>query len=424
MVRWRVLSILVLVSFCAYVLRSNLSLAPQAMMSDLGLTEVQWGWVMAAFPLGYALFQFPGGVFADRIGPRRAIALIAVLWGLLTVATTLVPGPGTASAGVIIASLVAVRFLVGVVQAPIFPAINSAVQRWFPVGQWAFPTGLSSTGLTLGYAATAPVLTWLVIEFGWRVAFNVLAPFAFLVAASWWWYGRDKPEQHAAVNAAEIELIRAGKKPSVEAGEGPPAWLRVLKNRDVLLLTLSYGCMQFVFYDVFSWFFYYLSSVRGFEPQTAGWVVSSQWVAGGVGAALGGWVCDRMCRRIGLRWGCRWPVLVGMVLSGLLLIGGTFTGHAQLAVAMFVLCFFFNQVTEGGYWSVSIAVGGEHAGAAGGVLNTGGNAMGVVNALLVPVVAGTLGWSVAMSLGGVLALLGAMLMLWVRADRPFDAAQG
>jgi ACS family glucarate transporter-like MFS transporter len=420
LVRWRILGILALASFFSYVLRSNLSLAPQAMMADLGLTEIQWGWIMAAFPLGYALFQFPGGVFADRVGPRRAIALIAVLWGLLTMATTLVPGPGSASVTVTIAFLIIVRFLVGAVHAPIFPAANTAIQHWFPVGQWAFPTGLSSTGLTLGFAATAPVLTWLVLEYGWRVAFNLLAPFAFLVAAVWWWYARDKPEQHQAANPAEIELISRGKLHPEEHHEGPPAWLRLLQDRDVLLLTLSYACMSFVFYGVFSWFFYYLTAVREFDAQTAGWVTSTQWIAGGVGAALGGWLCDRLCRKLGLRWGCRWPVLVGMSLSGLLLIGGTLSGHPQLAVVMFVFCFFFNQVTEGGYWAVSIAIGGDHAGAAGGIMNTGGNASGVLNALLVPVVAKSLGWTAAMAMGGVLALVGAGLMFLVRADHQFD----
>jgi ACS family glucarate transporter-like MFS transporter len=151
-------------------------------------------------------------------------------------------------------------------------------------------------------------------------------------------------------------------------------------------------------------------------------VVSSQWIAGGVGAALGGWICDRLCRRIGLRWGCRWPVVIGMTVSGLLLIYGTLSSQPQLAVAAFVICFFFNQMTEAPYWATTIAIGGEHAGAAGGVMNTGANVMGVINAVLVPATAQALGWTFAMAMGGGFALLGAVLMLLVRADRRFDGA--
>jgi ACS family glucarate transporter-like MFS transporter len=419
-VRWRIMAILILASFVSYVLRGNLSIAPQSMMRDLGLSEMQWGWVMAAFPLGYAIFQFPGGVFADRFGPRLALTLIAIAWAVLTVATALVPGPDTATPLVIIGSLVAIRFLVGAAHAPIFPTVNSFIQRWFPVGGWAFPTGLSSTGLTLGFAATAPALTWMILELGWREAFLWLAPTALVVAVLWWWSARDTPSEHRAVNAEERELIEAGK-PAPVGGDEPRAWLRILKNRDVLLVMLSYSCMNFVFYDVFSWFFYYLANVREFPEQTVGWVVSSQWIAGGVGAALGGWVCDRLCRRLGLRWGCRWPVIVGMTVSGVLLIYGTLSSQPQLAVAAFVICFFFNQMTEAPYWATTIAIGGEHAGAAGGVMNTGANVMGVINAILVPFVAQSLGWTVAMAMGGGFALLGAVLMLLVRPDRRFDA---
>ena len=178
--------------------------------------------------------------------------------------------------------------------------------------------------------------------------------------------------------------------------------------------------MNFVFYDVFSWFFYYLASVREYSEQTVGWVVSSQWIAGGVGAALGGWVCDRLCRRVGLRWGCRWPVVVGMLVSGSLLIFGTLSSQPQLAVAAFVMCFFFNQLTEAPYWAVTISIGGRHAGAAGGVMNTGANVMGVINAMLVPFTALVLGWEFAMAMGGIFAFVGAGLMLMVRADRRFD----
>ena len=193
---------------------------------------------------------------------------------------------------------------------------------------------------------------------------------------------------------------------------------RVLKNRDVLLLTVSYSCMNFVFYDVFSWFFYFLHDVRSIGDELAQQVVSSQWIAGGIGAALGGWLCDRLCRRIGLRWGCRWPIVISMLISGLLLIGGVLTENANLAVVMFIGCFFFNQLTEGPYWATSMAIGRRQAGAAGGVMNTGANAMGVVNALLVPAVAAGFGWTVAMGMGGFFAFAGALAMLLVRADRP------
>ena len=129
-------------------------------------------------------------------------------------------------------------------------------------------------------------------------------------------------------------------------------------------------------------------------------------------------MCDRLCRITGLRWGCRWPIIIGMVSSAVLLAGGATIANPVIAVAMLALCFFFNQLTEGTYWATSVAVGGQFAGAAGGVLNTGANAMGIVNSLLVPLIASAFGWTVAMASGAAFALLGTVLVLFVRADRP------
>ncbi len=419
-VRWRVLIVLIFVSFVSYLLRGNLSIAAPTMMADLQLSEIQWGWVMAAFPLGYALFQFPGGVFGGRIGPRKALTIIAVAWGVLIAVTSVVPGPGMASVTLILGSLVVVQFLVGSVHAPVFPIVAVSIERWFPVGGWGFPNGLTSSGLTLGLAATASLLPWLMIQFGWRVSFLILAPFGLAGAALWWWYARDDPAEHPAINAAEVELISSASEPPESSSDQQPAWLRVLRNRDALFLMISYSCMNFVFYVVFSWGFYYMVKVRGFGEQEAGFLTSSQWIFAGIGAAMGGWVCDKLCQRSGLLWGCRLPIIIGMVTSALLLIGVAVHPNAYAAAIMLGLCFFFNQMTEGPYWASSIAIGGRHAGAAGGLMNTGANVMGFINALLLANVAAVFGWQIAIGIGAVFALLGAGLIFLVRTDRQMD----
>jgi ACS family glucarate transporter-like MFS transporter len=422
-VRWRILLLMALASFISYVLRYNVSTAAPAMMSDLALTEIQWGWVLAAFTAGYAVFQLPGGILGDRLGPRRMLTIIAVLWAVFTVATSLVPGQESGSTGIILVSLIAIRFLVGASHAPIYPVLNVSTMRWFPVGGWALPLGLTSTGLTLGVAASAPALAWMISVVGWRLSFIYLAPLGLLAAALWWWYVRDDPAGHRSVNQAEIDLINAGRSPAQESGHKVAAgeWLRVLANRDVLLLTLSYSCMNFVYYIVFSWFFYYLVEIRNFSLTDAGFITSAQWIAGAAGGAIGGWLCDRMCKKFGLRWGCRWPVIIGMVTSGALLFAGAIHPSETMAIAMLVMCFFFNQMNEGPYWATSVAVGGDQAGTAGGVMNTGANLMGVINALLVPWFAAMFGWTFAISSGALFALAGAACMLFVRADRPVDA---
>lgn len=420
LVRWRVFLVLALGSFVSYVLRSDVSIAAPVMMQDLGLSELEWGWVVAAFTTSYAIFQFPGGIFGDKAGPRKALALISSLWAICMMLMLLIPSPAVASGAMVLGSLMTVRFLIGAVHAPIFPVINASISRWFPVGGWALPTGLSSTGLTLGFAAAAPVIAWLVAEQGWRTAFLLVAPLGFVVSALWWWYSRDYPAEHPAINQAEVDLITAEHPPAVLTPINPPGWVRVLRDRNVILLTASYFCSNFVFYSTFSWFYYYAVTVREFDAGTAGYVTSTQWIAGAAGAALGGWLCDRLVKTLGLRWGSRWPIIIGQAGCAIFLVIGAYYGNAVIAVSFLALCFFFQQITEGGYWSTSIAIGNQLAGAAGGVMNTGANAMGVVNALLVPWFATTLGWPFAIASGAVFTTIGLVLMLFVRADEPIN----
>jgi ACS family glucarate transporter-like MFS transporter len=418
-VRWVILALLFAASFVAYVLRTNMSIAGEKMMADLGLSKIQLGMVLSAFAWGYAIFQFPGGIFGDRVGPRRALTIIAVLWGILTLFTGLVPGTSLVSAAVVLATLVGLRFLMGAVQAPLFPVTcGGAIGSWFPVSGWAFPNGLTSTGLTLGAAATAPLVAWLMETLGWRESFIITAPLAFLIAGVWWWYARDNPADHPRVGQKELALINENRPAPEWVADGKTVWKRVLRNRDILLLATSYFCMNYVFYIFFNWFFIYLVDVRGFEILKGGTFAAAPWMVGAVAASVGGIWCDRLCKRIGPRWGCRIPGMVGLSLSaGLLFLGAT-AKNPYLAVVFLAFSFGCTQLTEGAFWAAAIFISGKHASAATGVMNTGGNVVGGIGALLVPVTAEAFGWVPALATGSVFALTGVGLWLFVRADRP------
>jgi len=142
--------------------------------------------------------------------------------------------------------------------APIFPLVGGTIERWFPVGGWALPNGLTSTALTLGSAATAPLLVWLIGAYGWRAAFAMTAPLGLIAMALWWWQARDEPDQHPHTNEAEVRLIGARRTIPEAPANAPPTWIRMLRNPSMLLLTLAYASMNYVFYLFFNWFYIYL----------------------------------------------------------------------------------------------------------------------------------------------------------------------
>jgi len=414
--RWNILGLLFAASFVAYVLRTNMSVAGEAMAGELGLTKLQLGTVLAAFAWGYAIFQFPGGVLGDRVGGRSALAAMAVLWAVLNALVGLVPGSAAASTGVILGALMVLRFLMGAAQAPLFPVTSGGViSDWFPVSGWALPNGLTNAGLTLGAAATGPLIAWLTQHAGWRQSFVLTAPAGLLIAAVWWWYARDRPAEHAAVGPRELGLIDADRPPRRPEPEGG-AWRLVLADRNVALLSLSYFCSNYVFYFFFNWLFIYLVEVRGFKAMEGGYLSAAPWIAGAAGAALGGWACDALVARVGPRRGYRIPCVTGLVLVAGLIVAAATARNPYAAVGFLSLCLGLQQMTEGAFWAATIAVSGRHASAGCGLLNTGGNVVGGVGALLVPATAGAFGWVAALGTASAFALVGAALWVWIRAD--------
>lgn len=420
-VRWKICALLTVASFVAYLLRTNMSVAGAPMAAELGLTPVQLGAVLGGFAWGYALFQFPGGVVGDRIGARGALTAMAVLWGVLNLLVGLVPAGAAVSTTAVLLLLLTLRFLMGAAQAPLFPVIGGrATCNWFPLSGWALPNSLQNAGLTFGSAATGVVIATLSARYGWRQSFVLTAPLAFLLAAVWWWYGRDRPEEHPRVNRAELELIDAGR-PAAEPPE-PGAWKLVLRDPQVLLLTLGYFCSNYVFYFFFNWLFIYLIDSRGFRLLEGGIYAAAPWITGAFGAVLGGWLCDRLWRRVGARVACRRLGAVGMALAAVFLAGAAAAPGPVGAVVLLSLCLGAQQFTDPIYWAGTISVSGRRAAAACGVLNTGGNIVGGIGALTVPLTVERLGWPTALGTGAAFGLAAAGIWLVTSVDHRPDPA--
>jgi ACS family glucarate transporter-like MFS transporter len=424
-VRWAILALLFLAAFVQYVLRQNIHVAEKLMAPDLGLSRQQMGWVFSAYSWGYALFQFPGGLLGEAVGGRRALAVTALLWVVITLLTGLLPGRLVTSVTGVLVCLVLLRFLMGVFQAPLYPIVGGVIAEWFPVGRWALPNGLTSTGLTLGAAVAAPYVAYTMEAVGWRESFLLAAPVALLIIGVWWWYATDTPAQHPRVGPGELALIAAERN----RAENPRVrvkglWWQVLKDANVRRLAVSYFAMNYVFYFFSYWFFIYLTDERGFSILASGWFTTAPWLTGAACASLGGWLCDRLCRRLGPRRGVRWPGALGLVLVAVFLALGAAAPNPYVAVALLALCFGATQLTEGAYWTSCAYIGGKHTPATAGVMNTGGNLPGIVVGPLIPWLVERWGWATAISTGTGVALVGALLWLFIRVDEPLVVNAG
>ncbi|PWT90953.1 MAG: hypothetical protein C5B54_06245 [Acidobacteria bacterium] len=417
-VRWFVLAVICIASSILYILKTNLSIASKTLMSDLGITEIQLGFAFSATSWGYALFQFPGGIFGDKVGSRRALTIAATLWGVFTLLTGLIPGPGIISIQLMLTILIALRFLLGASQAPFFPIVGGTIGNWFPISGWALPNGLSSSALTLGTAATGPLMVWLLQASGWRESFFIIAPLGLIAALLWWLIVRDYPVENPAVSESELKLIDSDRPPPIDPSEQKGSWKLVIKDRNILLLTVSYFCMCYIFYLLYDWLFLYLVEVRHFTQQTAGYLTALEWIVGAISATIGGYVCDRCAKKYGPRSGYRIVPVPALILTGVLLIGGAMVNNPYAAVLLLALCCAFTQMSDCVYWGATASIAGRHTTEASGVLNTGGNAVGGIAALMVPITAKYFGWVAAISTGSFFVIAAGLLWFLIKSDQP------
>ncbi|HEY5102482.1 MAG TPA: MFS transporter, partial [Steroidobacteraceae bacterium] len=236
-VRWRIFSMLFGFGFVAYLQQKSITVAAERMMPDLGLTQVQIGWLMWAFVFGYAAFQLPGGIIGQRLGARR---MFIVIGGIAVLATLLTPlAPTILSGSALLGVLLGLQLLLGLSQGPIFPVSSGVMEAWFRPDQWALPQGLQSMALQFAAALTPPLIVYLMDGFGWQYALCWPALPALGLLAVWIWYGRNTPAEHSAVTAAELAELGEESLIQVQSAITWARLARLLSDRSIVLLALS-----------------------------------------------------------------------------------------------------------------------------------------------------------------------------------------
>ena len=411
-IRWRIFAFLFAFGFIAYFQQKGLTVAAERMMPELGFTQVQIGWLEWAFVLGYAAFQFPGGVIGQRIGARRMFTLIGAVAFLATVLTPL--APQVLAGGLLIAVLFSLQLLMGLAQGAIYPVSSGVVEAWFRPEKWAIVQGLLSTGTQFAAAATPPLVAYLMNSVGWQKALLWPALPAVIVIALWAWYGRNTPTEHPSVTDAEVDEL---ERPEESVTAISARRIRgLLANRSIILLTSSYTCLNYVFYLISNWCFLYLVQERHINILESGWLAMLPPLAAGIGAGVGGKLVELLCKRFGNRWGFRLLPLLALPASGVLLLVAVHLHNPHAAVLALALSFAVLELNEAAYWSATMFVARSDTMAATGILNTGGNIGGLIGIPIVAYLSGGGHWTVAFAIGTGSAALGALMWLGIDTE--------
>jgi len=362
--RWRIailLGIGVLVNFFD---RVNISVAHDALREAWGISALTFGVLSSAYNWTYALLQIPIGVMLDRWGVRRIGRVAAFLWSIASFASGLATGVG---------SFLMARLLLGIGEAPTFPANAKAVGYWFPERERSFATSINDAAAKFASAIGVPILGLLLIGFGWRWSFIFTGVLSFVYFLLFWGVYRN-PSEDPRLSPAERRLLVEGKAQPESAParhtHGVPL-LYLLRQREVIGCTIGFAAYNYVFYLVLTWLPSYLSMSLHVDLLHSAFDTSIPWLIATITDLLiGGWMVDALVRKGARPWLVRQSVLVGGLAFGAALYGAGFAHTPRTALIWISIAMAGLGAMAPVGWSVpSLIAPRESVGRVGGIMN-------------------------------------------------------
>jgi MFS transporter, ACS family, glucarate transporter len=430
-VRWFLVFWLFILSAVSYLDRVNISIAGGAIADAYHLSDVQLGKVFSSMLVGYAIFQTLSGRLADRYGSRRVLAFGVIWWGIFTALTALVPPDITAA----LFLFILIRFLLGAGEAVIYPSANQFIANWIPVRERGIANGWIFAGVGAGAGLTPPLITYIMIHYGWRSSFVLCSVIGFIASAIWFFAARDSPAKHPKVSAAELSEIESGLTLS-SSGKTPESkplsdthtsrilvpWKRVLRSKEIIAVTISYFCYGYVAWIFFSWFYRYLAKVRGLDLKTSAFYSMLPFLAMLVACLAGGMINDRLTKWKGPRLGRCILAAVAIALAGVFIAFGSQAKNARLASIVLAGGAGALYLSQSSFWSLTADLAGPSSGSVSGFMNTGNQIGAAITASLTPWIAARYGWTASFLVAAALCFVGAACWLVVNPANSLFAA--
>lgn len=406
-----VLFLLCMMYFITYIDRVNIATAAPFIKEDLNLSNTDLGLALSAFAYPYALIQICGGFIGDKLGPRKMLLLVGVIFSAATIYTGLVGG---------LISLIVARILLGLGEGSAFPTATKAMSNWLPPGKRGFAQGITHSFSRLGNAVAPPIIVLLITTWGWRESFWIFGAISFIWVIVWTFYFRDNPKSHPKITKEELDQLPPYIGHNAEKKNEKVPWKILFKRiSPVTLVDFCYGWTLWVY---LTWLPTFLFTGYGLDIKKSALFSAGILFAGVIGDTLGGVISDKIYHRTGnLKLARRSLLVVGLLGSFVFLLPNLFIHDLTVIAICMSLAFFFLELTNAVLWAIPMDIAPKHAGTASGMMNTGFGIAGMIS----PVVFGYLidltnNWQVPFVLSVVLLFCGAMLSFRIDPSRTID----
>ena len=323
--RWLIAFVLALGVLVNYFDRVNLSVSKTALEKEFGISNVAFGYLLSAYNWTYAALQLPSGVLLDRLGVQTIGRFAALIWTLACLAGAFAPGLKTFFGS---------RLLLGVGEAPTFPANSKATGSWFPRQERSLATAIFDSAAKFSTAVGTFAIGLIVIRYGWRFAF-VITAFASLLYFLIFWFLYREPDQDPKLSPTERDYLREnGAVPQAKSTQASGVTLTyLLKQRKIVGLSLGFAAYNYCFYLLLTWLPSYFTGALHLSLRQSVIYTSIPWLFATASDLLfGGWLVDVLVKREKKESLMRQVVLIGGMVLGLALLGPIFTRTPIVAV--------------------------------------------------------------------------------------------
>jgi sugar phosphate permease len=397
------LVLLVLIGAINYIDRATLAIANPLIREELGLSVADMGLLLSAFLGAYALAQLPAGLIVDRFGPRIVLALSLALWSLAQMAGGFVRGFG---------QFFTTRAALGIGEAPQFPANVRVVCDWFGKGERGFATGVWNSASTLGTAISAPLLTFLMLSFGWRAMFIIMGAVGLVVAATFYAVYRNPGQTDLTED--EKRYLADGEPPTLRQPITLREWAHLFRFRTTWGMIFGFSGTVYLLWIYNAWLPSYLQMERHFTIAKTGWVAAIPFVFGIFGSLSGGHICDYLVRRgVSPMLSRKGPMVIALLGGSLFTAFAAMTKGNVLAIGFIAVAMFLLYIASSAAWAMApVAAPGNSTASLGAVQNFGGYCGGTIAPALTGfIVQKTTSFAPALHTGAAIGIVAALLYL-------------
>jgi MFS transporter, ACS family, D-galactonate transporter len=366
--RWRIACLLGIGVLVNYFDRVNLSVSHDALRHDFGVSDVTFGYLLGAYNWTYALCQLPIGVLLDRLGVKLVGRISILVWSAASFAGAVAPG---------IRGLFGARFLLGVGEAPTFPANAKATGAWFPQHERSFATSSFDAAAKFAPAVGVPLLGALLLQVGWRMSFAVTGVVSLLYFVLFFAVYRE-PEEDRRLTPEELDYIRTEEGKPRKEGQ-VFTLLNLMRRKKVIGLALGFGSYNYVFYLLLTWLPSYLSQALHVDLLHSFLYTGVPWlIATATDLLIGGLLVDALVRRGWDASRVRMTVLVVGTAFGLGIVGAGWSHTPAEALTWISISIGGLAAAAPVGWSVpSLIAPKASVGRVGGILNFSNQLSGV-----------------------------------------------